>query len=146
MPLDRTNVVQSAIARNILSSFLVQIGIGPLQSASKEKLDLAFNAIWANNGDAISREYAGTSALKGDFVRSGKRNWRGQINDATNSMARLYQNTILDFFKQSMLDYVLGININAFADFSTNMQTADPGEILRLNAIRRAASRSKLSN
>jgi hypothetical protein len=52
-----------------------------------EKLDVVFNerarpqsgchlprrkslhAVWASNGDAISLEYAGTSALKGDFVR-----------------------------------------------------------------------------
>lgn len=27
-------------------------------------LDIAFNGLWADNGDAISREYAGTSALK----------------------------------------------------------------------------------
>lgn len=25
--------------------------------------------VWANNGDMISRMYAGTSALKGDFTR-----------------------------------------------------------------------------
>lgn len=29
-----------------------------------------FLTVWANNGDAISRSYAGTSALKGDFTRS----------------------------------------------------------------------------
>ncbi|CAJ0850638.1 16204_t:CDS:2 [Entrophospora sp. SA101] len=27
---------------------------------------------WANNGDLISREYAGTSALKGDYTGRGK--------------------------------------------------------------------------
>jgi len=26
-------------------------------------------SVWANNGDSISREYAGTSALKSDFTR-----------------------------------------------------------------------------
>lgn len=76
--------------------------------------------MWASNGDAISLEYAGTSALKGDFTRSGfricrsshtrqahaecrtgKRDLRGMLNDATNSVARLVQNTISDFFKVS---------------------------------------------
>jgi hypothetical protein len=28
-----------------------------------------FFPVWANNGDMISRMYAGTSALKGDFTR-----------------------------------------------------------------------------
>lgn len=89
--------------------------------------------------NSISREYAGTSALKGDFVRSGKRNWRGQFNDATNSIARYWQNTVLDFFKQATIDYLLGINLNAFAEFSEKMQTSDPGEIMHLKAIRQAA-------
>lgn len=91
---------------------------------------------------SISREYAGTSALKGDFVRSGKRNWLGQFNDATNSVARYWQNTVLDFFKQAMIDYVLGINTNAFLEFSEKMQTSDPGEITRLASIRQAAGES----
>jgi hypothetical protein len=92
-------------------------------------------------GFRISREYAGTSALKGDFVRSGKRNWLGQFNDATNSVARFWQNTILDFFKQAMIDYVTGVNTNAFLDFSEKMQTSDPGEITRLASIRQSASK-----
>ena len=136
---DRTNVVQSAFARNHLSTFLIRAGLGPIDGSSKERLDLAFNAIFADNGDAISRTYAGTSALKGDFVRSGKRNWRGQFNDATNSLARFYQNTVLDFFKQSMIDYITGINLNAFAEFGEKMQSSDPGEIVRLANIRKSA-------
>lgn len=28
-----------------------------------------FNLVWANHGDDISIQYAGTPALKGDFVR-----------------------------------------------------------------------------
>lgn len=100
---------------------------------------MAFNGLFADNGDAISRLYAGTSALKGDFVRSGKRNWRGQLNDATNSIARFYQNTVLDFFKQAMIDYVTGTNLNAFSDFSAKMQSSDPGEIVRIAKIRKGA-------
>lgn len=50
------------------------------------------------------------------------------------------QNTVLDFFKQSMIDYVLGINLNAFVEFSEQLRTSDPGEIVRLAAIRKAAS------
>lgn len=39
----------------------------------------------------------------GKWPRTGKRNWRGVLNDASNSIGRLYQNTVGDFFKQSML-------------------------------------------
>jgi hypothetical protein len=49
---DRTNVVQSALARNNLTSFLTHLGFGPLDAASQERLEVAFNDIWANNGDA----------------------------------------------------------------------------------------------
>ena len=69
--LDRTNVVQSAIARGFLNTTLERFGIELLTNpATSEKLDSVCNDLWASNGDAISREYAGTSALKGDFTRS----------------------------------------------------------------------------
>ncbi|KAH9930723.1 SacI homology domain-containing protein [Fomitopsis serialis] len=41
--LDRTNVVESAFARHVLNRQL--------------ETDIVFNDVWANNGDAISREY-----------------------------------------------------------------------------------------
>lgn len=69
--LDRTNVVQSAIARRFLNTTLERFGIELLTNpGTSEQLDSVFNDLWASNGDAISREYAGTSALKGDFTRS----------------------------------------------------------------------------
>ena len=34
-----------------------------------------YQEIWANNGDALSRQYAGTAALKGDFTRTGDYNY-----------------------------------------------------------------------
>ncbi|KAG0223440.1 SacI homology domain-containing protein [Mortierella sp. GBAus27b] len=109
--LDRTNVVQSAIGRYVLNHQLLRLGIAsfPDQGLSVyEDFENIFNNVWANNGDAISREYAGTSALKGDFTRTGKRNLQGMINDATNSMARMYQNTFKDYFRQAAIDYLLG--------------------------------------
>ena len=57
----------------------------------------------------ISRMYAGTSALKGDFTRTGKRNITGMMNDASNSLARMYLNTVKDFWRQATIDYVLGM-------------------------------------
>jgi hypothetical protein len=35
--------------------------------------------VWANNGDMLSLCYAHTSALKGDFVRTGKRDIQGMV-------------------------------------------------------------------
>ncbi|KAF9194442.1 hypothetical protein BGZ51_009522 [Haplosporangium sp. Z 767] len=121
--LDRTNVVQSAIGRYILNHQLLRLGIASFPDKGLsvyEDFENTFNHVWANNGDAISREYAGTSALKGDFTRTGKRNLQGMINDATNSVARMYQNTFKDYFRQAAIDYLLGV---ADVDVFKNLQT-----------------------
>lgn len=96
-------------------------------------------ALWADNGDAISRLYAGSSALKSDFVRSGKRNYRGVFNDGVSSISRLLKNTTNDFLSQAVIDYILGINLSALAEFSTSSESSDPSEILRLSTLRTEA-------
>ncbi|KAG0209749.1 hypothetical protein BGX28_009969 [Mortierella sp. GBA30] len=128
--LDRTNVVQSAIGRYILNHQLLRLGIASFPDKGLsvyEDFENVFNHVWANNGDAISREYAGTSALKGDFTRTGKRNLQGMINDATNSMARMYQNTFKDYFRQAAIDYLLGA---ADKNVFKNLQTTAFGTVV----------------
>jgi hypothetical protein len=94
--LDRTNVVESALARHILTSQLTQVGITPDTLTSDiefvyndgKLIDFKSSGIvltnrfiaWANNGDQISKLYAGTSALKGDFTRTGKRDLHGMVS------------------------------------------------------------------
>ncbi|KAF9161288.1 hypothetical protein DFQ26_004689 [Actinomortierella ambigua] len=121
--LDRTNVVQSALARYVLNQQLLRLGISSFPEhglSVHERFEIIFNHVWANNGDAISRAYAGTSALKGDFTRTGKRNWQGMVNDATNSIARMYQNTFKDSFRQAAIDYMLGLtDVKVFKNLQT---------------------------
>ncbi|QRW27622.1 phosphatidylinositide phosphatase SAC2 [Rhizoctonia solani] len=62
---DRTNVVQSAFARCVMNRQLQAIA---LVKPTDIEADMVFNDVWANNGDAVSRAYAGTSALKGDYT------------------------------------------------------------------------------
>lgn len=62
--LDRTNVVQTAMGRAVLESQLVKVGLMPPYSPVPDKLKIPFMVLWANNGDIISRQYAGTNALK----------------------------------------------------------------------------------
>lgn len=62
--LDRTNVVQTAIGKAVLESQLVKLGLAPPYSPIPEQLKTPFMILWANNGDIISRQYAGTNALK----------------------------------------------------------------------------------
>jgi hypothetical protein len=77
--LDRTNVAQSAFAQFILQEDLEGEGfeIDLLHDESTQW----FNTLWADNGDAISRQYASTAALKGDFTRTRKRNYRGAVSN-----------------------------------------------------------------
>lgn len=55
--------------------------------------------VWANNGDTISRLYAGTQALLGDYTRTGQRSVAGLLSDGYNSAMRYVQNNFRDTFK-----------------------------------------------
>lgn len=61
------------------------------------------------------------------------------MSSASNSIARILQSTVTDFFKQAALDYLLGANLNAFQEFAERLETSDPGEIVRVAAIRQEA-------
>lgn len=61
------------------------------------------------------------------------------MNDASNSVARLLQSTVSDFFGQATIDFVLGVNLNVFAEFAERLETSDPGHLLRLRQIRAEA-------
>ncbi|KXS21649.1 hypothetical protein M427DRAFT_65642 [Gonapodya prolifera JEL478] len=109
--LDRTNVVQSVIARDMLNTILFRLGLqlnpeGGIKHYAD--FDAIYCDIWANMGDAISISTTGTAALKGDFTRRGRRRVWGLIQDASNSVTRLYYATFRDPARQAILDYVLG--------------------------------------
>ena len=67
-----------------------------------------FQGLWANNGDALSRQYAGTNALKGDFTRTGERNLSGLMKDGMNSASRYYLNQFRDAYRQATIDLMTG--------------------------------------
>ena len=64
--------------------------------------------VWADHGDDISRQYAGTGALKSGFTRTGKRTTMGLLDDGAKSMTRYYLNTFQDGQKQDALDLASG--------------------------------------
>lgn len=86
--LDRTNVVETAFGKAILESQLVKLGLAPPYSQLPIELKTIFMTLWANNGDVISRQYAGTAALKGDYTRTGERKLQGMLRDGVNSANR----------------------------------------------------------
>jgi len=80
--------------------------------------------LWAENGDALSKIYAGTGALNTSFTRSGKRTLAGELiyrrqittfadycsgvlSDATKSVSRAYINNFQDKGKQTAIDIFL---------------------------------------
>ncbi|TKX22953.1 hypothetical protein C1H76_4989 [Elsinoe australis] len=123
--LDRTNVVQSAIAGAVLQLQLSKEYNLSIDLSSDPKTQW-FNTLWADNGDAISKQYAGTAALKGDFTRTRKRNWTGALNDFSLTLGRYYNNIFYDYFLQTTIDFVLGNGDEGmWEEFETDLMTGD---------------------
>lgn len=72
------------------------------------QLERQFRILWADHGDALSWQYAGTGALKSGFTRSGKRTALGLLDDGVKSAVRYYLNNFEDGHKQDALDLVSG--------------------------------------
>ncbi|KAL1800100.1 hypothetical protein ACET3X_000442 [Alternaria dauci] len=122
--LDRTNVVQSACARTALEA---QLSMGSYNiDLQNDPSTSWFNTLWADNGDAISRQYAGTAALKGDFTRTRKRQITGALTDFGLTLTRYYNNIVNDYFAQAVIDYLLGRATDTiFAEFEADMKSSD---------------------
>ncbi|KAK4104029.1 hypothetical protein N658DRAFT_419937 [Parathielavia hyrcaniae] len=123
--LDRTNVCQSSFGKYMLDLQLKEQGFD--MGAQADQVNAWFNTLWADNGDAISKQYASTGAMKGDYTRTRKRNYRGALTDAGLSLTRLFNGMFNDFFLQASIDFLLG-NVTAFVfeEFEATMMTKDP--------------------
>ncbi|KAH6630852.1 SacI homology domain-containing protein [Chaetomium sp. MPI-SDFR-AT-0129] len=123
--LDRTNVCQSSFAKHMLDWQLRSEGFDMAAQADQE--NAWFNTLWADNGDAISKQYASTGAMKGDYTRTRKRNYRGALTDAGLSLTRLFNGMFNDFFLQASIDFLLGnVTSLVFEEFEATMMTKDP--------------------
>ncbi|WZY70270.1 hypothetical protein YC2023_002510 [Brassica napus] len=101
--LDRTNVTQNYMAQKSLNLQLQRIGVlDSAECVSMFEDDYTkFRTIWAEQGDEISLQYAGTYALKGDLVRYGKQTVSGAIKDGISAMSRYYLNNFQDGVRQA---------------------------------------------
>ncbi|KAL7829311.1 hypothetical protein AOLI_G00301960 [Acnodon oligacanthus] len=108
--LDRTNVIQSLLARRSLQSQLQRMGVLHVGQKIEEQADFEkiYKNAWADNANACAKQYAGTGALKTDFTRTGKRTQWGLVMDGWNSMIRYYKNNFSDGFRQDSIDLFLG--------------------------------------
>ncbi|XP_028316439.1 phosphatidylinositol-3-phosphatase SAC1-A isoform X2 [Gouania willdenowi] len=108
--LDRTNVIQSLLARRSLQSQLQRMGVLNVGQRIEEQAEFEkiYKNAWADNANACAVQYAGTGALKTDFTRTGKRTRWGLLMDGWNAMIRYYKNNFSDGFRQDSIDLFLG--------------------------------------
>lgn len=123
--LDRTNVTQNYLAQKSLSLQLQRIGIfSSTKCISMFSEEYGkFRTLWAEQGDEISLEYAGTHALKGDLVRYGKQTISGVIKDGMSALSRYYLNNFQDGVRQDAMDLISGnysVNRNSPSPFQLN--------------------------
>ncbi|KAH8682147.1 putative SAC1 protein [Xylariales sp. PMI_506] len=131
--LDRTNVVQSMLARWTLDRMLIDLGIlerGENFAAADPAFYFLFRNVWADNADTVSRAYAGTGAMKTDITRMGKRTNAGKLQDLNVALTRFYLNNFRDGPRQDAYDLFLGAYDASTANIGTSLVFADRRPIL----------------
>ncbi|OUC45939.1 hypothetical protein D917_08109 [Trichinella nativa] len=88
--LDRTNLVQTAIAKFKLEEQLRKFGVLLPEVELDQGVEKKFRTIWADNGDRLSCQYAGTNAMKGHCTRTGRLNFSAVLKDGYISISRYY--------------------------------------------------------
>jgi phosphatidylinositol 4-phosphatase len=109
--LDRTNVVQSMLARYTLDRIFVDLGLMAKGATFKEEdpaFEHMFRNLWADNADVVSMSYAGTGAMKTDLTRLGYRTKAGTLRDGEVGVTRYMKNNFLDGPRQDAFDLFLG--------------------------------------
>jgi len=110
--LDRTNVVQCSISHWVCLMKCRKLGLVEPLEDPPETMVKVLNMIWAEHGDAISKQYAGTKALKGDITKNsskGRRKFTGLLKDGCNSATRYYLAHFSDARKQTIIDSILNV-------------------------------------
>lgn len=106
--LDRTNYVEDVLSSLTIASFLTS-----LKDTDRPIPPSLFNSahreLWADNGDALSKIYAGTGALNTSVTRSGKKSLASLFSDASKSVGRAIQATFGDQEKQASIELFLGV-------------------------------------
>lgn len=92
--------------------------------------------VWADNGDAISKQYAGTGALKTDYTRTGRRTLLGVLQDGYKSAVRYYKTNFTDGYRQDAMDLFHGRYLvdpslpSPFAGSAAGSLLLSPGNLL----------------
>ena len=119
--LDRTNVIQTRISWLVLQKMLYYLNLNVQDIFNKEekffyltnnKFKENFKDIWAENGDQISIQYAGTASTITTVTKTGGHNLMGIIQHGIATVSRIYQGSFEDYFKQECIDTFLQKNLN----------------------------------
>lgn len=97
--LDRSNNAQTLFGLQVLPRLIESLGVS-LKSTVITRFRELYRNFWAQNGDNISRFYAGTRALNG-------KSKVGKFRDGARSVQRTIQNNFLDNNKQEAIDILL---------------------------------------
>ncbi|XP_011567451.3 synaptojanin-1 [Plutella xylostella] len=116
--LDRTNAIQTFIGLEMLSIQLMLLQcIDKKQNVTR--FEEVFKQMWVNNGNEVSKIYAGTGAIQGG----------SKLIDGARSAARTIQNNLLDNSKQEAIDILLlGSTLNS--ELSDRTRILLPSSIL----------------
>lgn len=101
--LDRTNLIQT-----LISSMAVEAFLGHKGEFAASDFWMRHSSLWADNGDSLSKIYAGTGALKSSYTRHGKMSLAGAVADMRKSVQRIYHNNFVDPSRQITIDMLLG--------------------------------------
>ena len=118
--LDRTNVIQTRISWLVLQKMLYYLNLNVQNIFDKEekffsltnnKFKENFKDLWAENGDEISIQYAGTASTITTVTKTGGHNLMGLIQHGIATVSRIYQGSFEDYFKQECIDTFLQKNL-----------------------------------
>lgn len=126
--LDRTNVVQSMLARWTLDRMFIDLGLlarGARFADEDDRFELLFRNMWADNADVVSKSYSGTGAMKTDLTRLGKRTRGGALQDGNVAVTRYCKNNFLDGPRQDAFDLFLGAYVPPAGGIGANFIFAD---------------------
>ncbi|KAJ6627294.1 SacI homology domain-containing protein [Mycena sp. CBHHK59/15] len=131
--LDRTNVVQAALAKWTLNQQLKALGILSKEGsidAYEGSVKISEKVVWADHADAIAKAYGGSGALKSDFTRSNKRTRKGVMEDGLKSLLRYLKNNFFDGARQDGFDLVVGNWVPRKTPSSSMFLVTDPRPLI----------------
>ena len=121
--LDRTNVIQTRISWMILEKMFKKANLDEKNllkifnakesffTQDSNKFKEKFKDLWAENGDEISIQYAGTPSTITTVTKTGGHGFFGLIQHGIATVSRLYQGNFEDYYKQECIDVLLQKNI-----------------------------------